>query len=156
MKRQMKDYSQLTDSTKKRLASMLESIHKGGYTLSEAKKLNDKDLKVIFPNVKDLSSYRRLFNQITNSKERREGSIAIAKKVYVKANWTGKGLVKIEKELIKVSGNIFSAISDKVKKTYNLSDREADLYAKKLLLISKSERKNLNKTDYDILDDFSP
>jgi hypothetical protein len=173
VKKQSKDYSKLSEGTKKRLTTFLKLAHKSGASFTDLRKLNDKDFAQTLGIIKgkrikgnkfsNIESNRRLLSQAQKSKERREGSINRALVEYKDFGYRGKRLDQVEKELIKSSGNIFSAISYEVEKTYfsNVKDkdkreRKANKRTKKLLLISKEDRKNLERVDQDILSDFSP
>jgi hypothetical protein len=166
MVRKSKPYSQLSKRTKERLTFFLKLAHKSGVSFTELRKMNDKDFGLtlgIKRTKSNIVANRKLLSQAQKSKARREGSISRALTSYENFGYHGKGLDKIEKELIKSSGNIFSAISYEVEKTYfsnikdkDIRERKANKRAKKLLMINKSDRKKLERVDQDILSDFSP
>lgn len=164
----MKDYKDLSDSTKARLKSFLKKADQSGYTFREMRKMSDSELKTALnlrPNVSKeyLRANRRLINQIQKSKERRVKVIENVKDEYKKLGFRGKRLDLMEKQLIRTAGNTFTAMSDEVRKKYFMflkdkdkQQRKADIYTKKMLLVPKPLRPRLTKDDQDILDDFSP
>ena len=172
-KRISKDYLKLSENTQKRLGSFLVKVHKSGTSFTELRLMNDVDFALALGIKKgkrikgnkfsNIESNRRLLSQTQKTKERREGSIKLAEKPYIKFGFRGKRLEALNKELIRTSGNVFSAISYEVEKKYfshikdkKIRERKSDKKAKKLLLIPKSERDKLKIVDKNILDTFSP
>lgn len=172
-KRESKDYDNLKPSSQKRLASFLEKAHKSGYRFAELRKLDDNDFALALDISKgkrikgnkwsNVESNRRLLNQVQKTEKRRTESIEKALKPYKNFGFKGKGLEKIKRELIEISGNIFSAIANEIEKTYfnqektkEIGKRKAEKYTKKLMLIPKDKRDKLNQIDQDILDNLYP
>jgi len=151
----MKKYKDLSLNTKKALESKLRMLHKHHLTVAKAKRMTDKELaKAINFKGKDISSTRRVIKQISTSQERREGSIKLAKKFYISKGFTGRGLTKMEQDLTKVSGNLFSAISDDLQDKLGLSEKESYKKARELLTVPIELESVLTPTERDILDDY--
>ena len=154
----MKKYSKLKLETRSRIASELEKVHKAGSTLPLAKRMTPSEYRTLIGSkakLKTIESYQRLLRQASATKERREGSITIALKSYKKFGFKGAGLEKIEKELVKVSGNTFSAISDDLQKEYPNMDLK-DIYKKtrELLAIPESEYDKLDQPEREIIERY--
>jgi hypothetical protein len=162
------DYNKLDESTKSRLASFVEKVHKKGLTFKELREMNNREfnkaleLKGRFSNAK-VSAQRRLLTQTYGSNVRRVESKERAIKNYKNFGYSGKRLDQINRELSQTIGSIFDSISidieallySKIKTPY-IRERKANLKTKELLLIDKTERDNLNQKIKDILGFWSP
>lgn len=153
----MKDYNDLSDSTKNRYASMLEKLHKSGFTTMEVRNFTGKELKNALQNkatIKTNEAYIRIIHQITTTIERKDKTVDLALDSYKKFGFKGRGLDKIEKELTKVSGNTYFAIVKRLQKDYKESEKKALIHARDILKLPKSHYTMLEQKEQLILADF--
>jgi len=172
-KRPLKDYNDLSESTRKRLDNFLDKAYKSGYKFAELREMNDDDFAINLGISKgkkiknnkwsNIESHRRLLNQVQKTDIRRTETVNRITDKYQTFGFRGKGLDKIKRDLTTISGNLFTVISKEIEKTYYAKiknkerrERKANNHTKKLMLIPKSERENLNQIDYDIIQDLYP
>lgn len=153
-----KKYSSLKPETQDRISLELERVHKAGSTLALAKRMTPREYKTLIGSkakLKTIEGYQRLLRQVSATKERREGSIDIALKKYEAFGFRGEGLEKIEKELIKTSGNTFSAISDELKHLYpDMELKDNYKRTRELLALPESKYDKLDKSERDIIERY--
>ena len=154
-KKILKPYSKLSKSSQKRLGQFAKKVHLVGTTASKVKKMTDSEIRTTFQTkAKNLDTFRRLARQLTSTKERREGSIKLAIKPYIKFGFKGPKLEKIEKELTKTVGNTFSAIASDLQTKLGLSEKESYKRANMLLKIPKEHYDELTDIEVEILEDY--
>jgi len=159
-----KEYKNLSEGTKKRLANALEKVHKSGFSISDYDKMDDKEFasnlgikkgkqtKYGFSNV---YSHRKLFKQIKGTAERKQRSVDKSLKQYQKEGWKGKGLDKIRKELVKTTGATFFEVYDQVQAKYKFKTKtEGYEYTRQLLKVPAEAMDDLNKYDQEVIEGY--
>ena len=157
MVKKLTPYSKLSSSSQKRFTSILKKVHMSGSTIPKAKKMSVSEFKTLLGSTaKDstIKAYQRVLKQATATKERREGTVKEALKVYKKIGFKGVGLKKIEKELTQTAGNTFSALSDELQDKLNMDEKESYKTARELLALPESEYGYLDQEEEAIIQDF--
>ena len=153
----VKEYSQLSEPTKSRYSSMLEKLHKSGFTISEVRNFTGKELKNALGNkatVKTNEAYIRIIKQISSTPERKEKTIEKTLISYKNFGYRGKKLNDIEKELVKTSGNTFMSIAKDLQHE-GYSEKESYYKTRELLKVPKSDYdKKLTKIEKDIIESY--
>lgn len=153
----VKEYSQLSDTTKSRYSSMLEKLHKSGYSITEVRDFSGMELKKALGNkatVKTNEAYIRIIKQISKTPERKERTIALTLISYKNFGYRGKKLDVIEKELIKTSGNTFMSIAKDLQNV-GYSEKESYYKTRELLKVPKSDYdKKLTITEKNIIENY--
>lgn len=153
----VKEYKELSESTKKTHATKLAMLHKSGFTISEVRNFTGQELKNALGNNASITtneSYIRIFKQIAMTSERKEKAIERSLITYKNFGYRAKKLDSIEKELIKTSGNTFMSIaSDLQNKGY--SEKESYYKTRELLKVPISDYdKKLTKVEKDIIQSY--
>lgn len=159
-----KEYDQLSESTKKRLAISIEKVHKSGFTIKDYEKMNDKDFsknlgiklgKKTKYGYSNVYAHRKLFRQVKGSATRKSETIEKSLKKYQKEGWKGKGLDKMKRELVKVAGNTFQEVYDQLDKKYHFESKSKGYeYTRQLLMIPQSEIQHLNDYDQEVIEGY--
>ena len=153
----VKQYKELSESSKSRYSSMLENLHKSGFTISEVRNFTGKELKNALGNkatIKTNDAYIRVIKQISKTPERKEKTIEKALVSYENFGYRGKKLEKIKSELVKTSGNTFMSIAkDLQAKGY--SEKQSYFKTRVLLKVPVSDYdEKLNDVDIEILERY--
>ncbi len=160
-----KEYKNLSESTKTRLASALEKVHKSGFTISDYEQMNDKDFasnlgiklgKKTKYGYSNVYAHRKLFRQTKGSAERKQNSVDKAIKHYEKDGWPGKGLKRMRRELVKTAGATFFEVHDQVLKEHKelKTRQERYEYTRQLLKVPMSAIDDLEQKDQDIIEGY--
>lgn len=151
-----KNYTQLSKSTKLRLAKTLEKVHKTGFTINELMNMNDADFRLYYgTKAKDLNSQRRLLRQVKGTTERKTKNAEKALDFYKKAGFTHKRLEQIKKELAKTTGNTFTDVLEGVEsKNKFVSKHDAYEYTRQLLKVPASLVSDLAVKDREVIEGY--
>lgn len=156
------DYAQLSESTKQRYSSMLEKVHKSGYTSKELLKMNDNDFRnALGTKAKNLNSQRSLVRNMSkgtsrkDTKERQEGLINRVVKSYKKSGIKGKQLTTITKEVKKSIGyNKFFDIAKDLQQYYGETNEQSWKHAHDIIILPKKLQPLLDQKEIDILSEY--
>lgn len=151
-----KKYSELSESSKSKIASTLERLDKAGITIKEAKAMSDADLRkgVGFKGKKtSFEGFKRNVQQITFTQEHRKESANIVIAKYKKYGFKGRKLKELEKDLTKTAGSSFISISQELEKIGYDKD-ESYKAAELLLKIPKDKYDTIPAAEREILRDF--
>lgn len=150
-----KPYSQLSKSSQERLGQFAKRLHTAGTTASKVKAMSDAEIRTTFQTkAKSLDTFRRLSRQLTKTKERREGSIKEALKPYIKFGFKGTRLKQVEKELVKTTGNTFTAIAQDLQDKKGLTKTQSYDRTRELLALPSDEYDALDDDEIGILEDY--
>lgn len=153
-----KDYDQLSEGTKKRLASTLEKVHKSGYSISDYEKMDNKDFASnlgIKPTKTNIEANRRLLRQVKGTSERKQKTIDKSIDQYKKEGWKGKGLERIRTDLVKTAGFTFFEVYDKVQDKYKFETKEQGYeYTRGLLRVPAEAVDDLSDFDKEVIEGY--
>jgi len=154
-----KKYSQLTESSKKKLSGVLSRLHKSGTTVKDTQGMNDMQLKQALGFKGSDTSFKALkrnINQLQFTQERKEGISNRSLISYTKIGYRGKGLSRVKSQLRKTVGlNIFFDISKEVAKKYGLTENQSYSATRTILKQARLNYKKLDKKDKQLLSYFS-
>lgn len=165
-RKKLKSYDNLKQDSKTRFSNLTSKIHKAGFTIKESKSMDWKLFREVIglkSNTKKASviAQQRVLNQITATKERKSGTVKLAIKTYEKEGWKMKGLEAIRKELVKVVGNTFFDVAEKIEAKYYSKIKDDKLrkdkiyqHTRELLAIAKKGFKNLTQKEKKLLKKF--
>jgi len=152
-----KKYSELSVSSREKLANTLSRLERRGITITEAKKMSNPQLRVAlgFKGKKaSLLGLRRNIQQITFTETHKLGTVNIATTKFIKYGYGGKGLKLAKSRLIKTVGKTFDSISGEFIKE-GMKTKEAHRRTREILALPKSKYSTkLTKKERDILSDY--
>ena len=154
-----KKYSQLSESSKKKLSTVLSRLHKSGITVKDTFTMSDTKIKQALGFKGSQTSFKGLKRNILQLQFTQERQESISNKAlisYTKVGYRGKGLSRVKSQLRKTVGlNIFFDISKDVQKKFNLSTSESYRITDKLIKRAKSNYKKLTQKEKELLSYFS-
>lgn len=155
----VKKYSQLSESSKKRLSSVLVRLHKSGISVKDTQILSDTELKkgLGFKGTQtSFNALKRNIVQLQFTQKRKEGVSNRSLITYSKVGYRGKGLSRVNSQLRKTVGlNIFYDIAKQVQKKFNLTEKQSYRATDSILKQAKVNYKRLDKKERELLSYFS-
>lgn len=154
-----KKYSQLSKSSKTKLSSTLNRLHKSGITVKDVSTMSDAKLKQALGFKGSQTSFKGLkrnIDQLQFTQERKEGISNLSLVSYSKIGYRGKGLSRVKSQLRKGVGlNIFYDISKEVQKKYGLTEKQSYRATDTILTQARKNFKKLDKKEKELLSYFS-
>ena len=154
-----KTYSQLSESSKERLSSVLERLHKSGLSVKDVEAMSNVQLKRAIGfkgKISSLEGFRRNVAQLQFTQIRKESISNRTLISYQKAGYRGKGLSRVSHQLRKGIGlNTFFDIAKKVQTTFNISKSQSYKRTDLILKKARINYKKLSKREKEILSYFS-
>ena len=154
-----KTYFQLSESSKERLSSVLERLHKSGLSVKDVEVMSNVQLKRAIGfkgKISSLEGFRRNVAQLQFTQIRKESISNRTLISYRKAGYRGKGLSRVSHQLRKGIGlNTFFDIAKKVQTTFNISKSQSYKRTDLILKKARVNYKKLSKREKEILSYFS-
>ena len=154
-----KKYSQLSKSSKIKLSSTLNRLHKSGLTVKDVSTMSDSKIKQALGFKGSQTSFKGLkrnIDQLQFTQQRKEGISNLSLISYSKVGYRGKGLSRVKSQLRKSVGlNIFYDISKEVAKKYGLTEKQSYKATNTILIQARKNFKKLDKKEKELLSFFS-
>lgn len=154
-----KSYTQLSSSSKKKLSTTLNRLHRSGISVKDIPNLSDNEIKKALGFKGTQTSFKGLkrnINQLYFTKERQESISNQSLSSYSKIGYRGKGLTRVKSQLRKTIGlNIFFDIAKKVQDKYALTKKQSYRATDTILTQARKNFRRLDKKEKELLSYFS-